>query len=195
MAAPHELRFDDNFVDLPAFSSHPGEEVKLENAPKDPLYDLIDSDRYIKSLENKLRKLKGGSKKEPTAKDMISSLEKSKEDHFRRLEQFKEDYVSNFVSDSLTSDNDSSLSYIQRRIHPDRIAIDPEELMELLQDNAVEKQVEKSQMDNSDQSIPGNNEIPAANVLSNVTGRGELSSQLEEMKPQASEKSSSDQAD
>lgn len=142
--------------------------------------------------ENKLRKLKAGSKKEPTAKDMILSLEKSKEDHFRRLEQFKEDYVSNFVSDSLSSDNDSSLSYIQRRIHPDRIAIDPEELVELLHDNAVEKQVEKSQVDNSDELLPVTQETPAENVASNVTDtdRGEQPSQLKEITPEASEKSS-----
>ncbi|XP_063425638.1 uncharacterized protein LOC134709406 [Mytilus trossulus] len=59
---------------------------KLElGPPVEPLHDLISSERYIDSLERRLNKVKGNQAKEPTAKEMLSALEKTKEGQMHQL--------------------------------------------------------------------------------------------------------------
>lgn len=58
----------------------------LSPAPSvDPAHDFISSEKYIESLEKKLKKVAGQSNKEPTSKDIIKSLEQCKEASMRRL--------------------------------------------------------------------------------------------------------------
>lgn len=58
----------------------------LSPAPSvDPVHDFISSEKYIESLEKKLKKVAGQSNKEPTSKDIIKSLEQCKEASMRRL--------------------------------------------------------------------------------------------------------------
>lgn len=58
----------------------------LSPAPSvDPVHDYISSEKYIESLEKKLKKVAGQSNKEPTSKDIIKSLEQCKEASMRRL--------------------------------------------------------------------------------------------------------------
>ncbi|XP_061172748.1 coiled-coil domain-containing protein 32-like [Saccostrea echinata] len=51
----------------------------------DPAHDFISSERYLESLEKKLKKVTGKSKTEPTSKDIIRSLEQCKEASMKHL--------------------------------------------------------------------------------------------------------------
>ncbi|PVD25906.1 hypothetical protein C0Q70_13570 [Pomacea canaliculata] len=111
----------------------PESSAAITAPPVDPLRQLIDSERYIESLEKKLIRIKGKCYKAPSSADIINSLALFRDDQMRRF-MAKESDVS--LSSTITP-QDTSSSYIQRRLHPERQAINVDELFELLKDDEL----------------------------------------------------------
>ncbi|ESO94132.1 hypothetical protein LOTGIDRAFT_203931 [Lottia gigantea] len=108
----------------------------------DPLFQVISSERYLNSLESKLSRIKGNRRKEPTAKEMLSSLEKVKDDHMNRYLQTNTVQTFQTNYESVASHSDSAVSYFDRLLHPERQPMSEEELVVLLQDDALSKKHE-----------------------------------------------------
>ncbi|KAK7490196.1 hypothetical protein BaRGS_00018541, partial [Batillaria attramentaria] len=108
----------------------------IQQPPADPRYQLIDSGRYIESLEKKLNRIKGKQKQEPNSRDIIDSLALFRDDQMRRYIE-KEEQVTTSPTITQDQDNTSATSYIQRKLHPERQAINVEELFELLKDDQL----------------------------------------------------------
>ncbi|KAL8611098.1 hypothetical protein ACOMHN_064388 [Nucella lapillus] len=108
--------------------------------PCDPRHQLIDSDRYIESLERRLKRLKGRNKPELSSRDIINSIAGFKDDQMRRFLQNGHSitapppYSSSSITDDATT---TSASYLQRKLYPERQALNTEELFELLKDDEL----------------------------------------------------------
>ena len=80
-------------------------------------------------VEKKLDKLKCKDK-EITSKEIIQYLESIKDDQFNNL--FKSSLQFNLIEETLDEDNDSLYSSFERRLFPQRQAINPQELLQLI---------------------------------------------------------------
>ncbi|XP_076464313.1 uncharacterized protein LOC143296329 [Babylonia areolata] len=112
----------------------------ISQPPCDPRYQLIDSDRYIESLERKLKRIKGRNKPEPSSRDIIDSLAGFKDDQMRRFLHNGHTITSEPSSSVIAADvatSSSSMAFLQRRLHPERQALNMEELFELLKDDEL----------------------------------------------------------
>ncbi|KAK6183478.1 hypothetical protein SNE40_010954 [Patella caerulea] len=105
----------------------------------DPAYQFISSERYLNSLESKLSKIKGKSSREPSAKEIISSLGKVKDDHMNRFISDENKNNNEFHWPTTDFDDPSAVSYFDRLLHPERQAVSGEELIELLKDDALSR--------------------------------------------------------
>lgn len=119
--------------------------------PKNPLYHMIDSEKYIQTLEQKLAKItkNRNKQKEPTSRDIINSLADFHEDQMRRYLDDTAGICS--TSDSVAVD-DSSMqpSYLQRKIYPERQPLNSEEIAELLKEDVLGEKFEELNGSNTD---------------------------------------------
>ncbi|XP_067681611.1 coiled-coil domain-containing protein 32-like [Haliotis asinina] len=111
--------------------------------PTDPLHELISSDRYIASLEKKLNRIKGRSRQEPSSQDIVQSLTKLRND---QMERFLKEESSQTQAVQLPCGGEAtSTSYIQRRLYPEKQAVTGDELVVLLQDDALAIRIAEEQ--------------------------------------------------
>ncbi|XP_023684161.1 coiled-coil domain-containing protein 32 [Paramormyrops kingsleyae] len=98
------------------------------NPPLNPWAPMADSDVYIASLENRLRRIKGQSQ-EVTSREMLRTLSQAKKECWDR-----------FLHDSPASDpfqdgsdfDQSALEHLKRWLQPEKVAVSAEELEYLL---------------------------------------------------------------
>ncbi|KAH9489106.1 hypothetical protein Btru_057696 [Bulinus truncatus] len=114
--------------------------MSLEN----PLHQELDSEKYIRSLETKLNKLTKVKNAEPSARDIISSLTLFHDDQMKRyVDDLSIDH--GFHSDITYSEEFiNPLSYVQRKLHPEKQPLCAEELLELLKEDILAKTFEDS---------------------------------------------------
>ncbi|XP_015928664.2 coiled-coil domain-containing protein 32 [Parasteatoda tepidariorum] len=96
---------------------------------------LPDSENYINKLENKLCKLKG-SDKALSSKSMLMVLEKAKDDYLNRLMTSSSDNLTPFDDDA---DKEVSVSYLEKKLFPEKIGVTQEELQHLLESDVLAK--------------------------------------------------------
>lgn len=101
---------------------------------------MEDSEIYIASLENRLKKLKGQSS-DVTSRDMLRSLSQAKKECWDR-----------FLHDAQTSElfqggdmDESALEHFKRWLVPEKVAISAEELQYLLRPTQTQESAEPSQ--------------------------------------------------
>lgn len=129
--------FSDSFMDSYPASTGQRETPDFATQPAiKPWAPLQDSEVYLASLENKLRRIKGLNQ-EVTSKDMLRTLAQAKKECWDRFLQEK--LASEFFVDGLDSD-ESTLEHFKRWLQPDKVAISTEEVQYLI---PPESQVEK----------------------------------------------------
>ncbi|XP_072120600.1 coiled-coil domain-containing protein 32 [Mobula birostris] len=89
---------------------------------------MADSQQYLATLENRLRKLKGINE-EPSSKGMLKSLSQAKKECWDRF--LHEHYMSEMYSDGYEMDQ-SAMDYFKRWVQPDRVAVNAEEIQYLI---------------------------------------------------------------
>ncbi|XP_030637870.1 coiled-coil domain-containing protein 32 [Chanos chanos] len=120
---------DDQFTD--SFQPPSPQSTQTNGTPVtssfNPWEPMEDSEVYIASLENRLRRIKGQSK-EVTSREMLRSLSQAKKECWDRM-----------LHDAQTSElfqggevDQSALEHLRRWIAPERVAISAEELEHLL---------------------------------------------------------------
>ncbi|XP_068582587.1 coiled-coil domain-containing protein 32 [Cebidichthys violaceus] len=114
-----------------------GTNSSSSNAQWEPMED---SEIYIASLENRLKKLKGQSS-DVTSRDMLRSLSQAKKECWDR-----------FLHDAQTSEifqggdmDESALEHFKRWMIPEKVAISAEELEYLLRPSQSNEQAEANQ--------------------------------------------------
>ncbi|KAK7103700.1 uncharacterized protein [Littorina saxatilis] len=122
------------------WSPLPQDSNGISPPPADPRHQLIDSARYIDSLEKRLKKVQGKQRPEPSSRQIIDSLASFREDQMQRFMNRDQNGTSVLLS-SADTDSESAVSgsvaYIQRKLHPEKQAINMEELFELLKDDEL----------------------------------------------------------
>ncbi|KFQ66576.1 Uncharacterized protein C15orf57, partial [Phaethon lepturus] len=93
-----------------------------------PWAPLNDSEVYLASLERRLMRIKGLSQ-EVTSKDMLRTLSQAKKECWDRFLQEK--FESEFYVEGHDSD-ESTLEHLKRWLHPDKVAINTEEVQYLI---------------------------------------------------------------
>lgn len=108
---------------------------------------MEDSEMYIASLENRLKKLKGQSS-DVTSRDMLRSLSQAKKECWDR-----------FLHDAQTSElfqggdmDESALEHFKRWLIPEKVAISAEELEYLLRPTQSKEPADANQTHNGDQA-------------------------------------------
>ncbi|KAM8737228.1 coiled-coil domain-containing protein 32 [Acanthopagrus latus] len=111
---------------------------------------MEDSEIYIASLENRLKKLKGQSS-DVTSRDMLRSLSQAKKECWDR-----------FLHDAQTSElfqggdmDESALEHFKRWLIPEKVAISAEELEFLLRPSQNKEAAEPNQTQNDDEDVEG----------------------------------------
>ncbi|XP_069574295.1 coiled-coil domain-containing protein 32 [Brachyistius frenatus] len=106
---------------------------------------MEDSETYIASLENRLKKLKGQSS-DVTSRDMLRSLSQAKKECWDR-----------FLHDAQTSElfqggdmDESALEHFKRWLIPEKVAISAEELEYLLRPSLSKEPAEPNQTQNGE---------------------------------------------
>ena len=91
--------------------------------------------------EKKLKHINGKHRPEPSSRDIINSLTCFRSDQMQRFMDMDQCFSTSATSltDQTATSSLGSASYIQRRLHPERQAIDMEELFELLKDDELAK--------------------------------------------------------
>lgn len=124
-----EAQFTDSFQPSSPNGIQPnGQSNGQSNAQSNSKWEpMEDSDIYIASLENRLKRLKGQSS-EVTSREMLRSLSQAKKECWDR-----------FLHDAQTSElfqasemDDSALEHLKRWLIPEKVAISAEELEYLL---------------------------------------------------------------
>ncbi|KAM9341088.1 coiled-coil domain-containing protein 32 [Symphorus nematophorus] len=108
---------------------------------------MEDSEIYIASLENRLKKLKGQSS-DVTSRDMLRSLSQAKKECWDR-----------FLHDAQTSElfqggdmDESALEHFKRWLIPEKVAISAEELEYLLRPSQNKEAAEPNQTQNDEET-------------------------------------------
>ncbi|XP_054469631.1 coiled-coil domain-containing protein 32 [Anoplopoma fimbria] len=116
---------------------------------------MEDSEVYIASLENRLKKIKGQSS-DVTSRDMLRSLSQAKKECWDR-----------FLHDAQTSElfqggdmDDSALEHFKRWLIPEKVAISAEELEFLLRPPQNNEQAEPSQTQSEEEDTTGERDNP-----------------------------------
>jgi len=116
--------------------------------PNMPFTKLADSEKYIQSLEKKLQKIsKNKGNCGPTSKDMISSLEVFHKDQLGDLMKRTSISESNF----LAAEQLPASSFLYRRLHPEKQAVNVEETLVLVKEDTITKDQEDSHVNKKDQ--------------------------------------------
>ncbi|XP_028995645.1 coiled-coil domain-containing protein 32 [Betta splendens] len=110
---------------------------------------MEDSEVYIASLENRLKKLKGQSS-DVTSRDMLRSLSQAKKECWDR-----------FLHDAQTSElfqggdmDESALEHFKRWLIPEKVAISAEELEYLLRPSQNKEPATSNETPNEDREAP-----------------------------------------
>ncbi|XP_071079431.1 coiled-coil domain-containing protein 32-like [Haliotis cracherodii] len=125
------------------WAPQPPSNVTVMPCPVDPIHQLISSDKYIESLEKKLNRLKGRAPREPTARDIVQSLSKLRNDQMERF--LKEESCQTQAVHLASGGEAASASYIQRRLYPEKQAVTGDEVVELLQADALANRIAEEQ--------------------------------------------------
>ncbi|KAF8777903.1 coiled-coil domain-containing protein 32-like [Argiope bruennichi] len=96
---------------------------------------LPDSDDYIRKLETRLSKVKGLNKS-LTSKDMITVLQKAKDDYMSHLISSATGQLS---FDDCDGDKEVSVSYVEKKLFPEKNGVTYEELQHLLESDVLAK--------------------------------------------------------
>lgn len=115
------------------------------NSPSAKWEPMEDSEIYIATLENRLKKLKGQSS-DVTSRDMLRSLSQAKKECWDR-----------FLHDAQTSElfqggdmDESALEHFKRWLIPEKVAISAEELEYLLRPSQSKDAAEPNRTQNED---------------------------------------------
>ncbi|KAH3873088.1 hypothetical protein DPMN_036314 [Dreissena polymorpha] len=97
------------------------------------------SEQYIESLEKKLKKVKGLSSKDVKQSEMIRSLETC-----RHLQNSQYLASNDTMNDTVTVDEVTNSMFVamQRKLNPEKQALNPLELLPLVEDDVLSKQTE-----------------------------------------------------
>ncbi|MGH0169346.1 UNVERIFIED_CONTAM: hypothetical protein FKN15_056015 [Acipenser sinensis] len=101
----------------------------LNSAPRSPWAPMADSEVYLASLENRLRRIKGQSQ-EVTSRDMLRTLSQAKKECWERFLQ--ETSESELFMDGSEVEH-SAVDQLRCWLQPEKVAISAEELQALLQ--------------------------------------------------------------
>ncbi|XP_017267638.1 coiled-coil domain-containing protein 32 [Kryptolebias marmoratus] len=145
-AAPGEDTGD--FTDSFRPAAQPGAQSRGRAGPPEATWEpMEDSEVYIASLENRLKKIKGQSS-DVTSRDILRSLSQAKKECWDR-----------FLHDAQTSElfqggdlDESALEHLKRWLIPEKVAISAEELEYLLRPSRTE---EASQTQNGAEDTHG----------------------------------------
>ncbi|XP_052769122.1 uncharacterized protein LOC128209225 [Mya arenaria] len=114
----------------------------LPQPKKDPLRDIKSPEIYIQSLEKKLQRFKGQTKTDKVRPDeMIKSLQEARDLHTSQYLESRDSQSSEFVT--VDQDNSSVLLSVQRKLHPERQALNQLELIPLVHDDVLSKHSEQ----------------------------------------------------
>ncbi|GFT00197.1 hypothetical protein NPIL_392341 [Nephila pilipes] len=116
--------------------SEVSKEMKEFNEMASGFSQLPDSDNYLRKLETRLSKVKGLNKN-LTSKDMITVLQKARDDHMNRLISSSVEQLSTI--DSLEGDKEVSVSYVEKKLFPEKNGVTYEELQHLLESDVLAK--------------------------------------------------------
>ncbi|XP_073340013.1 coiled-coil domain-containing protein 32 [Pagrus major] len=152
-AAPeNNTEFKDSFqpaaqVEVQVNGLSNGTNTSSSSAKWEPMED---SEIYIASLENRLKKLKGQSS-DVTSRDMLRSLSQAKKECWDR-----------FLHDAQTSElfqggdmDESAIEHFKRWLIPEKVAISAEELEYLLRPPQNKEAAEPNQTQNDDEDTEG----------------------------------------
>merc|ERR1712226_1591294 len=107
---------------------------------RNPRDIYLSSEDYIAVLESKLKKLTAPPNKPPSSRDMMRSLAQSKESRMKALtDESSSPYIRNH--DFVAEEEETRMAAIQRRLHPERQALNPEERKYLLENDELGKLV------------------------------------------------------
>uniref|UniRef100_A0A2C9LY07 Uncharacterized protein n=1 Tax=Biomphalaria glabrata TaxID=6526 RepID=A0A2C9LY07_BIOGL len=138
-----QKRNNDPWAPLPEVASQPNPvecNFSLGFSFEDPLHQKLDSERYIKSLESKLQKLTRVKNKDPSSKDIISSLTLFHDDQMKRyVDDSAAGLSSPLTMTAISEESLNPLSYLQRKLYPERQHLSAEELLQLLQEDVLGK--------------------------------------------------------
>nr|XP_057946224.1 coiled-coil domain-containing protein 32 [Doryrhamphus excisus] len=145
-SSDHNTEFQDSFQpEAPVRAHVNGQSNGTSNTNTSTKWEpMEDSETYIASLENRLKKLKGQSS-DVTSRDMLRSLSQAKKECWDR-----------FLHDAQTSElfqssdmDESALEHFKRWLVPDKVAISAEELEFLLRPSQTKEhgQVDQQQQE------------------------------------------------
>ncbi|KAI8787790.1 CAunnamed protein product [Biomphalaria glabrata] len=138
-----QKRNNDPWAPLPEVASQPNPvecNFSLGFSFEDPLHQKLDSEKYIKSLESKLQKLTRVKNKDPSSKDIISSLTLFHDDQMKRyVDDSAAGLSSPLTTTAISEESLNPLSYLQRKLYPERQPLSAEELLQLLQEDVLGK--------------------------------------------------------
>jgi len=133
--------FTDSFQPAPQNNTHlNGASSNPATSPTGPWEPMEDSEMYIASLENRLKRIKG-QKSEVTSREMLKSLSQAKKECWDR-----------FLHDAQTSElfqnggdmDESALEHFKRWLIPEKVAISAEELEYLLRPSSSQASAQPS---------------------------------------------------
>ncbi|GFX57945.1 hypothetical protein TNCV_3069121 [Trichonephila clavipes] len=115
---------------------HVSKAMKELNQMPSGFSHLPDSDHYLRKLETRLSKVKGLNKN-LTSKDMITVLQKARDDYMSRLISSSAEQLC--AIDSLEGDKEVSVSYVEKKLFPEKNGVTYEELQHLLESDVLAK--------------------------------------------------------
>ncbi|CAG5114760.1 unnamed protein product [Candidula unifasciata] len=118
-------------------------QLLIAQAPENPLNQMIESERYIQTLERRLAQLSKGKQGEPSSKDIITSLALFHDDQMRRYIS-QTDIIDFGLASCSGSDEMPQTSFVQRKLRPEKQPLNPEELAELVKEDVLAKVFEES---------------------------------------------------
>ncbi|XP_013401839.1 uncharacterized protein LOC106167584 [Lingula anatina] len=126
--------------------------IKCVNMPPENAHgqNMLTSDEYIAKLEAKLKRMQK-SKTGPSSKDIINSLAEVKE---HQLNSMVQDTITPYVTcleDSQSSNtSELSVSFLQKRLYPERQALTTEELQQLIANDELAKRILEDDVSDGD---------------------------------------------
>ncbi|BFZ06975.1 hypothetical protein BsWGS_10014 [Bradybaena similaris] len=113
-------------------------------APENPLSKMIDSERYIQTLERKLAQLSKSREGEPSSRDIITSLALFHDDQMRRYISQTDIIDFGLASYSRSDEAMPPSSFVQRKLHPEKQPLNAEEIAELVKEDVLAKVFEET---------------------------------------------------
>lgn len=135
-----KAEFTDSFQPAPPSNTQLNGASSNPAVPTGPWEPMADSEMYLASLENRLKRIKG-QKSEVTSREMLKSLSQAKKECWDR-----------FLHDAQTSElfqnggdmDESALEHFKRWLIPEKVAISAEELEYLLRPSSSQASAQPS---------------------------------------------------